>query len=694
MKRLIIPFLAATLPIANHSAYATPTEPDTTDIQQLGEVVVQADRQRASTTSNTYIPSSVQKSAAQNAIDLLRRMAIPQIRVNPSDDSVTDNAGGTVAIYINYLEATSDEMTGLRTADVLRVEYLEFPTDPRFRGAQRVINIIVREYAYGGYTKLTADESVLIGLVSRTSVFSKFTYKKMTYDLYAGANNVDIHHTGRSSEADYNLATPVTRTETLESSHCRQNTYPVTFRATYNSEKVQIRNLLGYTYAGEPINEYSGRLQFTPSAAQDYSFVSKNPNHSNSLSYSGTYFFSLPSGFSVDFSPSFSYTHGNDYTTYATTAASDIYRHAREDAYSYRFNLYLRKRLGDKHSLMVGGNGGDYVSRLAYLGDSPYRDKFSNPFAAGMAGYNFATQKVSLSLDAGVCWEGNDINGEKIDDVYPFVHVNVRYVPNKKNSFSAYIQYATNSPVLSMKSDDLLRENELMYFTGNPKLENCRHTTVNLAYTWMPRNSFGMSVYANYMRFYDRQLRVYLPFDDGKALLRTYVNDGDFSQGAVGIAVKWQLFNDKLQLYASPSQKFYRSTGIYAKSCNPFSVYLQASYYLDKVYFEADYMNEQKSMESETPMILSKRNYHSFTVGWSNSGWNLRLSAINVFNRGWDASTWTIESPYYTERRTVVGISCHPRLSLKATYTYGYGKKISRGNEVGEQSGASSAILK
>ena len=149
---------------------------DTIKSQELNEVVVQAQMQRTSSTKSTYTPTGKQKNAAQNAVDLLRQMAIPQIRINPIDETVTDNVGGNVAIYINFLEASKEEMEGLRTADVRRVEYLEFPTDPRFRGAERVINIIVQEYAYGGYTKITANENFLVGLSSRVNIFSKFTY--------------------------------------------------------------------------------------------------------------------------------------------------------------------------------------------------------------------------------------------------------------------------------------------------------------------------------------------------------------------------------------------------------------------------------------------------------------------------------------------------------------------------------------
>ena len=673
---------------------------DTIKSQELNEVVVQAQMQRTSSAKSTYTPTGKQKNAAQNAVDLLRQMAIPQIRINPIDETVTDNVGGSVAIYINFLEASKEEMEGLRTADVRRVEYLEFPSDPRFRGAERVINIIVHEYAYGGYTKVTVNENFLVGLSSRVNIFSKFSYKKMTYDLYAGANNWNNHHNGTTTEGIYHLTDAdgkeylLSRNETLESSHFKQNQYPITFRATYNSSKIQIRNLLAFTNFSVPTYEYYGKLEYSPNTSAGYSFERKNPNRSNSVAYSGTYFFAMTKGFSVDFSPSFNYTHGNDYTDYSTSNQTTIYRHAKENAYNYRLNLYIRKSFGQKHSVMLGGNYGDNINRLEYMGDNGYKDKFHNAFGAGMAGYNFQTQKISVNLDAGLAWENSDINGKTNSDTYPFTHINVRYVPNQRNSFSAYFQYATNSPGISEKSSDLLRENELMYITGNPLLENCRHTTVNLAYTWMPSNAFGMSAYGRFFGMYDRQLLTYSPYDNGKALLRSYINDGDYLNGEIGLAANWKLLNGKLQLYANPSQSFYKSIGIFNDNCNSFRVTVQASYYLDSFYFQAYYESPQKSMFTASPRINKHRNFHSVTVGWSNANWNLRVMGANFFNKGWHGSSNTTVSPYYGERQTIIGNYFHPRINFTATYTFGYGKKVQRGNEVGEQSGATSAILK
>lgn len=682
------------------AAMAQTETPDSVKTQELDEVVVEAQMQRTSPTATTYTPSGKQKSTAQNAIDLLRHMAIPQIKINPMDNSVTDNAGEGVSLFFNYMPASKEDIEGLRTADVRRVEYLEFPSDPRFRGAQRAINFIVQEYEYGGYTKITADEDFLVDLSSDVNIFSKFSYKKMTYDIYVAANNLNSHHSGYDVNGNYTLKDSdgkdftLSRNEITDYAHSKQNQYPVTFRASYNTEKVQISNTLGYSHSANPIQEQNGSLTYSPAVEQDYSYSRSNPSHSNSLSYQGTFFFALPKDYSVNFNPQFSYSHNNNSLTYTTSPAEPIIRDARENAYYYRVNAYINKRFAQKHTLMLGINTGNTINRLRYKGNVSYSDRFSNPFVSGQLCYQAQIQKISLYADAGVLWERTSINSIKNDDVYPYVHFNIRYTPNNKNAFSAYFQFANNTPGIDQKASDLLRDNEVMYITGNPSLDNSRHITFNINYTWLPSNVFNMSAYGRYFELFDRFITAYEPFDNGHALLRTYINDGNYVQSEIGIAATLNLFNKSLQLYVSPNQKFYRSTGVFDKSFYPFQVTAQATYYLKQWYFQAYYQSHQKMMFTGSPTTYRSRDFYALSAGWSNSDLNISLTAYNMFNSNWDTSDRYIQSPLYAEHRTTYGTNSHARLNLSVTYTFGYGKKVKRGNEVGKQSGVSSAIMK
>lgn len=538
-NRIITIILYITIAIA---AMGQTETPDSVKTRELDEVVVEAQMQRTSSTSTTYIPTSKQKNASQNAVDLLRQMAIPQIQINPVSEAVTDNAGSEVAIFINYLEASKEEIEGLRTLDVKKVEYIEFPTDPRFRWAQRVINIIVQQYAYGGYTKLTTNENFLVGFSSRNNIFSKFSYKKMTYDLYVGANNWNNHHIGNNVKGIYSLKNAdgkdyqLIRAEFLNGSHYKQNQYPVTFRATYASEKIQIRNTLGFTHLGIPVYNERGNLTYQPGSEQNYTFNRRNPNRNNSLAYQGSFFFSLPNQFSIDISPRFNYMHSNDYLKYFTTNSPEIVRNAREDAYNYRVDAYLQKRIGQKHTAMLGVNGGDNINRLCYSGTNNYYDRFHNAFVAGLLGYQLASKKVRLYADAGVYWSQSDINGVVYTDTYPFVHLNVRYSPNSKNAFSAFLQCANATPGVNQKSPDILQDNEYMFVTGNPLLENSRNLMFNLGYTWMPNNTFGLNAFGNFNSFFNRQLLTYEPYNNGIAIIKTYRNSGNFLKGEIGFA--------------------------------------------------------------------------------------------------------------------------------------------------------------
>lgn len=666
----------------------------------LATVNVEGSNATAYSDRTVYLPTQRQKSASQNATDLLRFMAIPQIKINALDNAVTDNFGNEVAMFINGMAASAEELEGLLTADVRRVEYLEFPTDPRYKGVPRAVNFVVQEYIYGGYTKASVSENFLVGLSSRANIFSKFSYKKMNYDLYVGSNNWDSHHIGSTVSGNYRLKsdqggyTNARRDELLDKTHFREDQIPVTFRATYNSDKLQIRNTVGFIHDNTPVSDIEGRVVFSEHDENNSQFIRSNTTRKNSAIYSGSFYYVMQKGYSLDITPTFNYTHTDDRFLYNAMDNQSIVRNAEEDAFNFRINARTRKTIGRNHSIIAGVDGGQWSNNLHYDGTIQYADKFRLSFASGLVGYAYKSSKISVGADLGVCWEGSDINGKTQNDVYPWTHINVQYSLTKKHLFSTYFQYATNSPTISSKASDILQDNEYLYITGNPFVKNSRHITYNLAYTWLPANKFSLSVFGEYYGIYNRLITVYSPYKDGQGVIRDYQNNGDYNQVHLGLATNLALFDGKLQLYACPEQYFYRSTGIYKTSYNPFIFTAQAVLYFGHFYVKGYYSTPARQLWHDTNTIYRSRNFHSVEGGWSNDNWNVRFTAANLFNEGWVGGTLHMSSQYYSEDRINYGTYFHPRLNISVTYTFNYGKKVQRGNEVGEQHGASSGILK
>lgn len=272
-------------------------EPDSIKTHDLEEIVVEATLQKTGAQKTSYIPTTKQKNASQTGADLLDQMAIPQLKV-ALDGSIKTNSGKSVAVFIDFIPASESDLKAMRMSDVKRVEYYEYPSDPRLQGNQFVVNYVMAKYEYGGYVKgygnanLLSYSEQLLGNV-------RLQYKKMTYDLMGYGYNMDNSHYGSDLAETYRLPQPdgtmkvFDRYSNTTYSKEKRQQYFAAFKATYNSDRAQASTLINGSINRTPRSDRGGEVLYSSADFPASGYSSALRSNSKFLSYSGYYFFAL-----------------------------------------------------------------------------------------------------------------------------------------------------------------------------------------------------------------------------------------------------------------------------------------------------------------------------------------------------------------------------------------------------------------
>ncbi len=295
----------------------------------LGAVTVEADNAHLYADRSVYIPTSRQKNASQTGGDLLSHMAIPQLGLVSGDNIVT-TTGKPVAVFIDYLPATESDLRAMRTADVKKVEYFEYPSDPRLQGRPYVVNFIMQKYEYGGYLKTVGHTNLISNYVGELLANLRLQRKKMTYDIMGSTYHYDRKHDGSELTETYRLPQEsgeikeFQRFSNTTDSKQKQNWYFATVKATYNSDNVQASSQIKGRIDRKPNTQKSGSVTYSMPDFSNSEYTSIFDERSQFIAYEGYYFFRLPKSNSLVFTPAYSYSHREQNTVYEESCYVDI----------------------------------------------------------------------------------------------------------------------------------------------------------------------------------------------------------------------------------------------------------------------------------------------------------------------------------------------------------------------------------
>jgi hypothetical protein len=125
------------------------------DSVELSEVEVVGNSRMETSEKTILVPTSLEKNHSSSAFDLLRLMNIADLDVSPFDRTIAPRIGGEVVLCINGIESTIDEITTLRSKEIISIEYVRHPTG-KYAGKAALLNYKTIQYEYGGNAFLSA----------------------------------------------------------------------------------------------------------------------------------------------------------------------------------------------------------------------------------------------------------------------------------------------------------------------------------------------------------------------------------------------------------------------------------------------------------------------------------------------------------------------------------------------------------
>ena len=665
----------------------------------LGTVTVEAENAHLYSDKSVYMPTATQKNASQSGSELLNHMAIPQLGVI-SENSITTNSGKPVAVFIDYLPASENDLLSMRISDVKRVEYLEYPSDPRLQGNPYVINFIMQQYEYGGYAKAYGFGTFLNGHQEQMIGNVRMQYKRMTYDFMGSAYNSGSSHTGSDMTETFRLpqndgtVKQFERISELESSKRHRNNYYLIFKATYNSDKVQASTLINSNLDRQPNTVQNGIVRYSNNIYPTSGYYSATNNFSKFISYNGYYFFVLPSSNSITFTPKYSLSHTDQTSNYSETGHSPILNSALDNTNYLSGDMKFKHDFGKFGSLLGFVKGSYQYNRTSYSGSAIGLDRANSSRIGFGANYEVSVNKVRGHIGFGWNWDRLQF-GSSIDRRNaPSFNVSIQYSPTHRHSFSATFQYESWLPSPNYKSEQIITASPFLQYTGNPNLFPAKSCDFDFSYTWIPNNNYSLSTYAWGWIVKDRYAYDYEA--DGNRVIRTIKQPmGSYTQGRYGIKGTARFFDRSLVLTGDLNQVFNHNGSPY--NVNHFNVRysLQMFYYMKNWYLGLTYISALGTWDGMMNGIWQRdKDDYYLQVGWSKSKLNISALVLNIGRWNWKSFKRLMNSEFYSTNETLINGNSHALVKITATYTFGFGKKVGRDNEPQISGSAASGILK
>jgi len=645
----------------------------------LGEVTIQAKSVIVKDDRKVILPSEEQIKMSSDGTDLLRKMQLPRLMVDPVSGEVSISGNGQVQLRINGVQVTHAEIASVPPADILRIEYHDNP-GVRYGNADAVIDYITRRKESGG----SANGVIFHGYGNKKrSVDDRLSLKYNYGKSEFSANAVYIQRRGDwTREYDEKLIFPdkeIHRLEIGEPTLFNKKVFSTNMNYSLTEKDKYFFNAqLRYNRNDFP-NGFEDRKtkMYISGSETPISITDHTKETSNSPALDIYFQRNLKNGQQLIF---------NVVGTYINTDSRRIYQE-KED--TDLMTGIISNIDGSKYSLIAEGIYEKKIGQNKITAGAKHLQSYTNNKYTGSTLADISMKQAESALFAeyqrriGKWGYMANITGSRLyysqgnDHTEKFAiqpSARITFEPNDKLYFHYRVNLRNNAPSLAAMNDVEQTIDSWQVRKGNPHLNafNTLSQSFSAGYNY---GIFNIDLIIGYDHEYDPIMESV--FYDGSKFVRTYDNQKSFQNFSMEANFKIKPWKNHLSISLTPRLNRFFSTGkgyLHTYTMPEFRANVDFSYNNWLANFTT--ITPPRSMYGE--QLIKSDQMYTIMAGYKQPHWSVMVGAMNPFNNEYrtDNRNWSAINPVVSKIHTKNNRS----FLIKLAFNLNYGK-TSKGSQ-------------
>lgn len=658
----------------------------------LNTVVVTAQSVIDKADRKLIFPSESQVKTSTNGFDLLQKLQLPRININPVDNVITTTGKGEVQLRINGVQTTNEEIRAISPEDIIRIEYHDDP-GARYGTAAAVLDYIVRRRESGG--NIHGDFTNIFGSIgfAEDNMSVKVNHRKSEFGLNAYWGHRKLKWT-RANNETFNFPDKVlNRSEVGEPTLFKYNNLNLSLNySLMETDKYFLNVVFRNAYNNMPDQYSNRRSTITTSDNSVPLSISDLSSEKTNIPSLDLYFQrNLKNDQLVIVNVVGTYINSKNGRMYNEwrdqTPVTDIQSHISGDKYSLITEGIYEKKT-KKGKFTTGLKHAQVFTKNQYTGNTIA--DIAMHLAETYAYVEYQMQKGKFNYVASIGGIRSYYSqGDETEEKYSFrPSARVTYNINDKTFIRYKINIWGNTPSLANRNAVEQEIDSLQIRRGNPNLKMSQGYSNSITAGY-DKGMFGVDLFMQYN--YRRNSVAETILFEGNRFVRTYENQKAHHHFNVETTLRFRPIKDRLTIAFTPGINRYISEG-----SNYTHTYTNK--YM-RVSIDANYKNWVANFNIYTPWdyfygesLESGERIHAISIGYNKPQYSVALGAFNPFggsykrnDQNWSAMI-PAQSRIYTDNLTQL-------IFIKASFNVNFGRQFKGGDKRLNNSDNDSGIM-